>query len=218
MIDPILRPIAVLQCRQLRTGRRNEGPVRLPLRPLRDPTTNCFDLLRRQLLTAARRRHSLVVARGRDASEQFAFRRIARHEPTMSVAVLEDLRIIIEPQLSLALFRIGAVTLKTGVGQDRPDIAIEYQRLIGRLRGGERRADQQQSQRDEPALARRTRLRTTHASVTPECVEGRCPRRPSWLETSRRSSRTSQIGQKKNPRRRVGRGFAVKESREIESR
>ena len=70
MIDGIARPGLVFYRRQLRSLRRDVGPMSLPLRTLIDPLTQQFDLRLGQRLPEFGRRHVVLFVNGRDAAEK----------------------------------------------------------------------------------------------------------------------------------------------------
>src|SRR5262249_37333680 len=72
--------------------------------------------------------HALVPVVGGDAGEQFALGRLAGDEDAFRTLGG------VEPQAGLALGPVGAVAVEAGVGEDRPDVAVEGER--GRPGGG----------------------------------------------------------------------------------
>ena len=80
-----------------------------------------------------RRRHHLVGIAGGDAAHHLALGGIARRDhPEIILQRLERAVARVEPQLRLALCRIGTVTTEAAVGEQRPDLAGEVDLPGGR--------------------------------------------------------------------------------------
>ena len=102
------------------------------LRPFGDPATEQFFLLRLQRLVRIGRRHQLAFVLGEDAANGFALVGLARHDRQHAArGFLHRVFATIETQIGLA--RARSVTMPTGVGQDRTNVAIEANRLDGRM-------------------------------------------------------------------------------------
>ena len=148
MIDGILRPAPLRpgQRWQRMPNRRLERPVLVVLRPLRDPALQEVDLLRRQIAVRLRRRHLRVRVGRSDSREQFALGQVCRINRRHAVIDLSGPFARVEPQAGLALGRIRPVALKTVLGENRPNVAIEInlsRRTLGqagRQHGGQNQA------------------------------------------------------------------------------
>ena len=112
--------------------RRDERPVRLVLGPLLDPALEQFDLPSRQRLAAVHWRHLFARVSGPDPASQLTLTELPRHEGD---ATRSQLRLgvfgHIQPQPRLSCLLIRPMTGKTIVRQDRPDVAIEFNGLVG---------------------------------------------------------------------------------------
>src|SRR5271154_5640332 len=119
-VNRIVGPGAIFDGGQLRTLRRDEGPVCFPLRALLYPPAQCLDLTRAELVAALiSRGHSNRWVVRCNALDQFASGRIARNDNRLGSIFL------IEAELGFALSGIGSVAGVTLVRQDGPHIAIE---------------------------------------------------------------------------------------------
>ena len=86
-------------------------------------------------------RHDLLFVSGMDAVVDFAFLRFARRNGACAIVIGGGTGKIVEPQLGLAGFFVGAVAMEALVRQDGLDIAVEIDRLRHRgmeARGGGR--------------------------------------------------------------------------------
>ena len=129
---PINRtPIAVraVQCGravdlgQVWLDRWFKRPVGCPGSPLINPASHPFDLSSGELTPRFRRWHPQVIVAAGDSLEQFAGRRITRHDRRFGGGLF-----LIEPQIGLPLVSIWTVTGKAVRGQDRQDLAAEIDR------------------------------------------------------------------------------------------
>ena len=128
-IDIVLRPSCVLRLRWLRSHRRHEAPVRRVDGPFLDPAVEEFFLVVGEPPVGIRRRHDDVGVGRVDAFEQHARTRIARHDR----AGMNRSLAVIELQVSLPLVAVLSVAIEAVLGEDRPDVAIEVERLSRRL-------------------------------------------------------------------------------------
>ena len=111
---------------------RLECPVALVFGSLGDPAPH----QRRLALAEAwflrfRWRHALIGVAAEHAREQLAVIGLAGDDRRVAAEIGERTLAGIEPQLGLALFRIGAVAEKTAIGKDRTDVAIELDAVLG---------------------------------------------------------------------------------------
>ena len=116
--------------------------MRLILRAFRDPLLQRRDFRRRERAEFCfGRRHHFIAIGARHTHEQFTFVRLPRHDRTDAIPLFQRILAHIEPHPRVALFRIGAVALKTFLRKDRADVAIELQllRSANRRRKSERR-------------------------------------------------------------------------------
>ena len=106
--------------------------MRLVLGPLFDPAFEQLDLPRRQRLATLGGRHLIGRISGLDPASQLTLTELPRHERRDSGSQLR-LGVFghIQPQPRLPRLLIGAVTGKTVVRQNRPDVAIEFEGLVG---------------------------------------------------------------------------------------
>ena len=138
-VDLVARPAGVF-CRDrrdlcdVRSRRRDESPVLLPLRPRCDPASQHVDLrLRQPRIVGVRRRHLNGRIRRGHAAEEFALVGRSRHDhAVLPLGVLQQSGPQIEPQLPLTAPRIRPVALEALVGQDRPHLSGKVHRWIGR--------------------------------------------------------------------------------------
>ena len=121
--------------------RRDERPVRLPRRALVDPAREQLDLRGRDRTVRVSWRHHLVGVSRSDPANQLAARRLARDDGSMAVTFRFRGLLLIEPQSGLTLRAVGAVTVKAGVRQDRPNVTVEFNFRFG-CRSGRRRNNQ----------------------------------------------------------------------------
>ena len=66
---------------------------------------------------------------GRDPAVELAGLEVAGHDRAAAVAIGLGRRLLIEPQVGLALAGVGPVALVAVVREDRPDVAVELDRL-----------------------------------------------------------------------------------------
>ncbi len=111
-----------------------------PLGSLVDPAADKFDLLRGKLLAAVGRRHTEGGIALGDSVIELALFAVARHDGMAAGLQLGERGLfLIEPQSRLPGFRIGAVALVAGIGQQRPDVPVEVHLVLGH---GMRRSQQ----------------------------------------------------------------------------
>ena len=97
----------------------------LPCPPLLHPRVENFLLLGGEADFRIRRRHPFVRIGGRNPLDQRTFIRFAwHHDPR-----LLDHFSLIQPQVGLACRLVRSMAVKTLFGQNRPDIAVEIDRL-----------------------------------------------------------------------------------------
>ena len=130
-IDGIVERRGFFYGRNRRTHGRDERPMRFPFRAFTDPTRDPFDLVGRELLARAGRRHPLFGIGTGDALVENAGRQIAGHDRADTVHAALGAGFDVEPQIGLPLRRVGTVALKAVVGQERANVAIELHRLVG---------------------------------------------------------------------------------------
>ncbi len=117
----------------------------VPDRLFLDPALDQRNLLARQAMTGAGGRHAFVGRSRCNAADQVARGRIAVDNHRGPVAAGENALPPIEPQVGFAFRVIRTVTGKTGLGKDRPDLAIEID-LGGRLGREDGRRGQRETQ------------------------------------------------------------------------
>jgi hypothetical protein len=88
------------------------------------------------------RRHDLVRIGRLDALDEFALLRFSGQDDELALAVALGVLFVVEAELPLAAFLVGAVAGDAVLGQDRADLAAEMNRL-GRARGGEEDAEEE---------------------------------------------------------------------------
>jgi len=138
-IDRASVPRRVADLRLLGVLRRDERPVPLVLRALVDPPADRVDLLGRQrTLVRALRRHAFVYVLGRQPIPDRALGERPRldrlHALASPIGALGTVGAV-ETQVGLAHVLGGAVALEALVGEDRPDVTVETDRLGGHPRG-----------------------------------------------------------------------------------
>ena len=105
-------------------------------RALFDPFSQSSDFVLRKWLAKLGGRHPLVFVRTRHSANQFARLRFARHDRDRARLKFTGRNLcIIQPQAGLALSVVGTVTRIAFVRQNRPDVAIEVNRLLGQRQG-----------------------------------------------------------------------------------
>ena len=135
-------PGGVLDLRQFRPPRRDERPMLLPDGSLLDPTADEIDLVVAQPLLRVRGRHAMVRVFMCDAPKDQAVVRISGNDGHSGGPSLEDVFSQIEPQVCHPDLGIGTVALKTGIGQQRPNLPLKVD--SGILRGD--RCDQRRQE------------------------------------------------------------------------
>ena len=108
------------------------GPMVLVGGALRDPAAQQFLLLLGEGLVRFRRRHDLVRVGQEEPLHEFARLRLAWHDRLLGQSVGAD----IETQLGLTVAGVVAVAGETVVGEDRPNVPVEFHRLRDRAQGG----------------------------------------------------------------------------------
>ena len=104
-----------------------------------DPFSQSGDLFLRKRLAKLGGRHPLVFVGTRHSANQFARFRFAWHDRNRAGLQFAGRDFgIIEPQAGFAFSVVGTVAGIAFVGQNRPDVAIEVDRLLGNGRGNER--------------------------------------------------------------------------------
>ena len=125
-LDRLDRLGLAVRDRQRRAFDRNVRPMRLPLRPLRDPVPEQTNLRLGQALARFRRRHPVILILSHDQFEQFAVFGIAPNN--RGIAGFEFGQgpfLLIKTQARFAFGFVGSVTGITILREDRADIAIE---------------------------------------------------------------------------------------------
>ena len=141
-VDGVLGPGGVGHFRQRCLLRGDERPVRLPRRALGDPMFDEGDLGGLEGLVLLGRRHDLVLVLADDALEQRALIRLSPDDGRwLFLAVLrhtgrEEAGFGVEAEARLAGSWVGPVAVEAVFRDDRPDIAVELDLLIGREGGG----------------------------------------------------------------------------------
>ncbi len=113
--------------------------MHFPFRTFVDPAANELDLLVCQRPLRVGGRHALGFVGRADALEELAVRGLTRHDHLVAAAIGEDSVFGVEAELGHALFFVGTVAGEAGIGEDRPDFAIEIDGLGSRFsrRSGE---------------------------------------------------------------------------------
>ena len=119
VLDPGFR-LRIVEGGNRGPGRGDERPVRLVLRPARDPLLERFLLGGRQLLQRLRRRHHFVRVFGTDAFDEFAFLHIPRHDRPGLHRVVPA----IDPQIALASGAVRPVTCEAILRENRSNVAV----------------------------------------------------------------------------------------------
>ncbi len=148
-VDRIRGPAGVLRFRRVGNGRsngRDEGPVRLVVRALRDPSPHDLAFVGGERPPPAlRRRHAHVFVGARDAAQELAPVGTPRHDRRVTVADGgRDLREV-EAQLGLTLARVGSVTPEAPIREDRADVAVVTDRLRRDTRPLRRRSEEHET-------------------------------------------------------------------------
>ena len=142
--DPVVLPESIGR-RRLRAHRRRVGPVRIPFGAFVNPAPQQLDLFGRQRVPGIGRRHPLLGIGVGDPLDQHAPGCAPGHDD----AVLRKRAFLrVEVELGLAFGRVRTVAGEAVVGKDRPNVAIEAERLragLARTRSGTRRAGQSQA-------------------------------------------------------------------------
>ena len=119
-----------------RFHRNLEGPVALVFGSLLDPTFHQRDLILAEHLVELGRGHVVVRIVGPEALHHLAGLRPARDDSRIAgFAALERRLGRIKTQAAFDLLLVRPVAGEAGVGEDRPDVAVEMHLLRG---GGER--------------------------------------------------------------------------------
>ena len=105
--------------------------MHLPLGAFVNPAANEIHLLFIQRPLRVWRRHALGLVGCADALVEFALRSLARHDHLVSAAIREDSIFGVQAQLGHALFFVGTMAGEAGIGENRPDFAIEIHGLGG---------------------------------------------------------------------------------------
>ena len=143
-VDGVAHPGGILDRGHLRALGGDEGPVRLPGRPVLDPARHLLELLGAQRLSGAGRRHAQVVLARAHALEQLAGVRALAVDDGVAAAGAEQAFGQIEAQVGLARGLVGAVADEAALGQDGPDFAGEVD--VGRIAAeGERGCQSEES-------------------------------------------------------------------------
>jgi hypothetical protein len=111
--------------------------------PLGDPTGECVDLSGRELLARIGRRHALGCVGGCDPLDNRTPCRLAGDDRPGLNRKLAD----VQTEIRFAMGRIRAVAGEAFVRQDRPDVAVEVDRLGGERKSGP--GDEQKESRDD---------------------------------------------------------------------
>jgi hypothetical protein len=100
--------------------------MRLPERPLRNPTLNPLNLGRFQLPMGLRWRHDLIRVGATDAQQQRTQLWFAWHHGNCTIATPKQTFASVQPQPGLARSGVWSVAMETGIGENGPDVPIEY--------------------------------------------------------------------------------------------
>src|ERR1043165_3990071 len=101
------------------------GPVRVIFRAFGNPLPQQFLLRRCEFLVGFQRWHHIVLVRVVDAVDQFPLLGVAGNDGALLQRDLAD----VEPNLGLAIVFVRAVTDEAVLGENRPDVAVELQRM-----------------------------------------------------------------------------------------
>jgi hypothetical protein len=126
-IDVVPHPVGLLHLGGCGALWRIECPVRLVVRPLLDPAVEQLFLVFRKPPIGVRRRHQNVGIGRVDPFEDRARAGVARHDR----AGVDRRLTVVEPQIGLPLLAVLAVAIEAVFRQDRPDVAVELERLRG---------------------------------------------------------------------------------------
>ena len=127
-VHRIADPLRLADARRLAPLGRNEGPVLLPDGALGDPVADQADFALAQRYAGVDGGHAQrLVLRG-DAPHHLALAGIAGHDGEVAAQICLGAGLVIESQLALAIALVGAVAGIALVGENRPDVAIEFHR------------------------------------------------------------------------------------------
>ena len=126
-VDRVLHPCLVLHGWHRRPSRCEKRPVRLILGPLLDPAAKGCFLIGCQHLLRRGRRHDFVGVSREDAPQRFALVGLAGHDDLLADGIFAP----VQPIVTLPSRTVRAVTRKAGVRQDRPNVAVVFERRIG---------------------------------------------------------------------------------------
>ena len=127
-VDRVLRPAA---CRGLPAAPAGRGGINdqcfchvapCAIHRVSSSISRSVSLARAGICGGIRRRQII----GSHAADEFALGRVPGHDREVAAQVALGARFRIQPQLALALALIGPVARVAAVGENRPDIAIEF--------------------------------------------------------------------------------------------
>ena len=102
-----------------------------------DPALDELHLRRRETVV---RRHELEIILGADSQVELARGRVSGGDGAVAATILEGALPGIEPQVGIALVRVGAVAGEALVGEEGEDVAVEVDGLVFLRRRGSGRA------------------------------------------------------------------------------
>ena len=118
------------ESRWLRPRHRLKRPVPGKWRALFDPASDQPYLIRRQRILVLCRRHQIVITGiGGDAKVDLALLRLARRDPDIPAKVSKSAFLGVETIIRVPFLRIRPVAGETLRGENRTDIAIEFEWL-----------------------------------------------------------------------------------------
>ena len=134
-INPATGPVAILHHRRRVSLGGHIGPVRLVGGPGGNPADEQVFLFRRQHMVALRRRHDQVGVGLSDPGDQFTFVGLARHDRLQAAVEFGNRPVpLVKPQPRLPVMLVRTVAGNAVVREDRPDVVIERDCLIGSSR------------------------------------------------------------------------------------
>ncbi len=145
-IQSVPRPGPIADAGERRTLGLEERPVFGIRRTLVDPALERRDLRECQRVAALHGRHAFAFILGRNARDQQALAGRAGHEGRAALARQNGRLAAVQAQLGGAMAFILAVTGKTVLRQDRPNVAVVIDGNLGRQ---PRRRDREQDQAGE---------------------------------------------------------------------
>ena len=151
LVDGVLGPTGLVGGRRDCDGRQ-QGPVRLPVGSLFNPSPDLGHLRGLEGLVRFGRRHDLVCVLRRDTLVEAALLGLALDDgrrlffAVLGLALGEEAGLGVEAEARLARAGVRAVAVEAVVGEHRADVAVELHGIRGESRRGEEGEEGQEGQ------------------------------------------------------------------------